>query len=434
MKGDLLGRLWRGCRNSVGMTALLALAACAYPYTPPALPSPIAPAAPLAATTSGQRTPVTILVSIDGFRPDYLRQGNTPNLDALAARGVLGTMRPSFPTITFPNHYTLVTGLRPDRNGIVENTMEDPRRPGVTFKISDVKQTGDRFWWDEAEPIWVSAERAGIRTGTMFWPGSDAAVGGVRPSVWLPYTAAITSSQRVQFVLDWLRRPAADRPGFATLYFDVVDKTSHNQGFDSPEKVAAIQEVDASIGQLTQGLAALGVAANLIIVSDHGMEGVQVGHELDPSQVVNARLARVQFGGPLLFFYPNAGRDAEVAGAVLRTHPHFRCWRREALPARFDYGRNGRVPPFVCLADSGWRFTTEPPLAFAKGEHGFDPLDPAMRALFLAVGPAFRTGRTSGEFDNVDVYPLLRVLIGLPAAANVDGSAARFGAVLNQER
>lgn len=414
------------------MTGLaLALSACGYPYTPPALPSVTTPAAPLVQART--QAPVTILVSIDGFRPDYLRQGNTPTLDALADRGVLAAMRPSFPTLTFPNHYTLVTGLRPDRHGVVDNTMEDARRPGVTFKISDPKQTGDRFWWDGAEPIWVAAERAGLRTGTMFWPGSDAAVLGVRPSAWVPYTAYITSAQRVQFTLDWLRRPHAERPRFETLYFDVVDKTSHNQGFDSVEKTAAIREVDAAMAQLVQGLDAMGVTANLVIVADHGMEGVPPGHELDPRQVLSdAGLARMQVGGPLLYFYPAVGKDAAVAAVVLRPRPHSRCWRREALPASFHFGRNPRVPPFVCLADSGWRFTTEPPPAFSKGDHGFDPADPAMRALFLAVGPAFVGGRTLGDFDNVDVYPLLRELIGLPPATGIDGSAARFAPVLKR--
>ncbi|WP_375429053.1 ectonucleotide pyrophosphatase/phosphodiesterase, partial [uncultured Sphingomonas sp.] len=186
-----------------------------------------------------RRAPVTILVSIDGLRPDDLRRGNTPTLDGLASEGASGAMRPSFPANTFPNHYTLVTGLRPDRHGVVDNTMEDPARPGVRFTISDTKQTRDRFWWDGAEPIWVSAERAGIRAGTMFWPGAEAAIGGVRPSVWVPYAAEVTSADRVRFVLDWLRRPVPERPGLLTLYFDVVDKAAHEQGFESAEQEAA---------------------------------------------------------------------------------------------------------------------------------------------------------------------------------------------------
>ena len=421
-------------RAWTGAAAALALGACAYPYTPPAL-SPVTqvapPAAPLA--TAAPTAPVTILVSIDGFRPDYLRGGNTPNLDALAAAGVEGPMRPSFPTLTFPNHYTLVTGVRPDRHGVVDNTMEDPRRPGVQFKISDPKQTGDRFWWDGAEPVWVAAERAGIRTGVMFWPGSDAAIGGVRPSVWVPYTANITSPERVRFVLDWLRRPAAERPAFETLYFDVVDKRSHEQGYFSPEKTVAIREVDAAIGQLRDGLAAQGTPANLVIVADHGMEPVPPGHELAPRDfIADPSLARVVIGGPTLQVYPAAGQDAAVARVLARPHPHAHCWPKAAIPARLQYGRNPRVAPFYCLADSGWRFSNDPPLAFAKGDHGFDNADPAMLALFIAVGPAFQPGRRLRPFDNVDVYPLLRQLIGLPALGGLDGSAAHFAPVLRR--
>src|SRR5215212_2405737 len=135
---------------------------------------------------SPERPPV-ILVSIDGFRPDYLDRGVTPVLSGLAADGVRAAMRPSFPSKTFPNHYTLVTGLRPDRNGIVENNMEDAAIPGVTFKMSNQEAVVDRRWWDQAEPIWVTAEKAGIRSATMFWPGSEADIRGVRPSYWLPF-------------------------------------------------------------------------------------------------------------------------------------------------------------------------------------------------------------------------------------------------------
>lgn len=420
-------------RLEVGLMLVGSMSGCGYPYTPPALAPVSTPtaAAPISAPV-GQR-PVTILISIDGFRPDYLRQGNTPTLDALASRGVLAAMRPSFPTLTFPNHYTLVTGLRPDRNGMIDNTMEDPRRPGVQFKISDTKQVGDRFWWDEAEPIWVTAERAGLRTGTMFWPGSDAAVGGVRPSAWVPYNAAITSGERVRFVLDWLRRPAAERPAFETLYFDVVDKTSHNQGYDSPEKIAAIREVDTAIAQLTRGLDGLGVDANLVIVADHGMERVALDYQLNPAAVVpDGPQARRIVGGPLLYVFPAPGQEAAVAARVLRPQAHAHCWRREDAPARFHYGHNPRVPPLFCLADGGWRFSTDAPATFVKGDHGFDPDDPAMRALFLAVGPAFVPGRRLADFDNVDVYPLVRDLIGLPPATGIDGSAARFAPVLRR--
>lgn len=403
---------------------LLALPGCAS-VTRPAL----------AAALQGaeRRTPVTILVSIDGFRPDYLGGGDTPALDALAKQGVSAAMRPSFPSNTFPNHYTLVTGLRPDRHGVVDNTMEDPARPGVRFATADVKQAQDPFWWDGAEPIWVAAERAGVRTGTVFWPGSQAPIRGVRPSAWLPYDAAITGRQRVAFALDWLRRPLAEWPRLLTLYFDVVDKTSHNRGFDSPEKFAAIREVDADISALREGLARMGQPANLVIVSDHGMAPVPLDHWLDAGDIASEADARTIVAGPLLSVFPSPGREAAVAASALRPRPHVQCWPKERIPARFGFGRNSRVPPIVCLAEIGWAFPFggRPP-AYIKGEHGYDPSEPAMRALFLGVGPAFRKGRRLPDFDNVDVYPLLRELMGLPPAPGIDGTAAPFDAALTR--
>ena len=159
-----------------------------------------------------QREPVTILVSIDGFMPDYLGRGDSPHLDALAASGVTAEMRPSFPTKTFPNHYTIVTGLRPDHHGIVDNNMEDAARPDERFSMGNASQALDPFWWDGGEPIWVTAEKQGVRSATMFWPGSEVAIRGTRPSDWQRFDQNITNPQRVAAVVDWLRRPQATRP------------------------------------------------------------------------------------------------------------------------------------------------------------------------------------------------------------------------------
>ena len=199
-----------------------------------------------AAIAAEARLPVTVLVSIDGFRADYLTRGLTPHLSALAAKGISAAMRPSFPTKTYPNHYALVTGLRPDRNGIVGNKMQDAARPGETFTM---KASQDSFWWNEAEPLWAAAEKAGIRSATMFWPGSNVAYDGVRPQDWFDYDEAITNRQRVDAALDWLRRPAGIRPRFVTLYFDLVDTAGHRHGPDSPELNAALKEADAQIGR-----------------------------------------------------------------------------------------------------------------------------------------------------------------------------------------
>jgi len=422
----------------------LALGACAYPYTPPALSPVTAPAGPatgaLAATE--QRPPVTLLVSIDGFRPDYLDRGITPVLGRMAADGVRASMRPSFPSKTFPNHWTLVTGKVPDRAGVVGNTMVDPRWPTETFKMDNT----DAKWWNEAEPVWVTAERAGIRTAAMFWPGSAVAwgatedadgdeVGGVRPSDWWPFADPITDEQRVRAVVDWMRRPAAIRPRFVTLYFDEVDHAGHEAGPDSAEVNAAVARVDAALGELARELAALGQPVNMVVVADHGMAATASERVIALDRLLPAADARIVESGSYASLEPAPGRDAAVAAALLRRHNHMQCWRKTAIPARFRYGRNPRVPAFLCLAEPGWLVQkAAPEKPFTGGNHGYDNDAPSMRAVFVASGPAFVGGRRLPTFDNTDVAPLLRDLVGLPAGTDLDGDDRPFRRVLRPAR
>ncbi|WP_338465783.1 ectonucleotide pyrophosphatase/phosphodiesterase [Novosphingobium sp. ZN18A2] len=388
---------------------------------------------PALADTPDGRPPVTILVSIDGFRADYLDRGITPNLSKLAAGGVTARMRPSFPSKTFPNHWALVTGDYPDHNGIVGNTMEDPRRPGEVFTMA----SDDPFWWDEAKPIWVAAEQAGIRTATMFWPGSNVAwggtrtgrhgavEGGVRPHDWQQFNQAVSARQRVDAILDWLRRPADDRPAFLTLYFDTVDSAGHRFGPDASGTDAAIADVDRSIGSLVAGLAALHQPANLVIVADHGMAAVSSDRVIALNKIVDPADYRLIVDGPYAAFVPTDGHDAALAKALLAPHDHMTCWRKADIPARLHYGTNPRVPPFLCLADVGWVILQAAPAKpFHAGAHGYDNAAPQMAALFVANGPAFRSGYRLPPFDNVDVAPLLRRLIGLPQDEGIDGSLA----------
>ncbi len=417
-------------RRCLTLLSALALAACAYPYTPPALSPVTQPAGPAtgALATVEAREPVTILVSIDGLGANRLGKGLTPRLDALAAAGVQGSMRPSFPSNTFPNHMTMVTGLRPDRHGIVDQKMRDPARPGVTFRNTDPLTNRDPFWWNGTDPIWLQAERAGIRTGPLHWVGADVAINGKRPSLWWPFDNAITARQRVDTLLDWLRRPS-DWPQLLLLYFDAVDRASHNLGYDSPEERAAIADSDAEIGRLADALAAMRQPANLVIVSDHGMAPVRPEQIRPLRDVIDPAIMESITEGPLLAIYPKPGRDAEVAARLKRPPAHLTCWAKHAIPARFRYGAHPRVPPFLCMADVGWSFPANPK-GFTKGEHGYDPADPAIAALFIAQGPAFRTGRTLPRFANTDVYPLLRNLLGLPPVTGIDGSDAPFRKVM----
>ena len=372
---------------------------------------------------AASETPLTILISIDGLAANRLGQGLTPRLDAIAKAGASGSMRPSFPTNTFPNHFTLVTGLRPDHHGVVDNNMRDPGRPGVTFKPSDPSVNRDTYWWDGAEPIWVTAEKAGISTAILYWPGSDAEIRGVRPSSWWRYDPNVTSFQRVDMVLDWARRPAASRPRFIALYFDVVDKHAHNEGYDAPEERAAIAEADRAVGALVDGLAAMTRPANLVIVSDHGMTPIAPDHVRPISEAIDLSSVEAITEGPLLDIFPIKGREAAAQSWFDGPHRHLTCWRKGAFPARLHYGANKRTPPYTCLADTGWTFVRHP-RPYLKGEHGVDPDAPDVAATFIAAGPGIRGhGVRLPRFDNVDLYPLLTHLIGLPQR-ETDGSAA----------
>ena len=387
------------------------------------------PASASQSAPAEQRAPVTILVSIDGFHPSYLDRGITPTMSGLAQTGVRTAMRPSFPSKTFPNHWTLVTGLVPDHHGITANRMEDKSRPDEVFTMA----TLDPYWWNTAKPVWVEAEEAGIRSAAMFWPGSavpwggtaqqfGAVTDGVLPSDWQQFSMQVSNTQRVNAVLDWLRRPAEIRPEFVTLYFDTVDTAGHKGGPDSEELNAAVRDVDAHIAMLLEGLERLGQPANIVIVSDHGMAATSSDRVVVLDDVVDPSLYRLIDAGAFATFEPLPGQDGAFRAAILADHDHMTCWPKDAIPARYNYGTNDRIPPYFCLAETGWSITPKASEArWSGGNHGYDNFAPEMQAVFVASGPAFREGVTLPVVDNTAVAPLVRKLIGLPRSPQGDG-------------
>jgi predicted AlkP superfamily pyrophosphatase or phosphodiesterase len=382
---------------------------------------------------------LTILVSIDGFRADYLDRGDTPVMSSLAANGARAAMRPSFPSLTFPNHYTLITGRRPDAHGIVNNVMEDPDMPGVRFSMSNAEAVNDGRWWDEAPPFWVTAEQQGKPAGAMFWPGSQAEVDGVRPSRWTVFDQSMPSTRRVDTLLSWLDDPKGPELRFSTLYFDIVDTEGHHYGPTSPQVRAAAVEVDQAIGRLVDGLKSRGrfESTDIIIVADHGMAPVPANQRWPLDDVLDLSKVKLVTAGAVVGLNPRPGEEAYVEAALLsRPLPHLTCWRKGQMPQRFHYGRNPRVPAIICLSETGWYVTTRAAMSrpgkwdlVDGGQHGFDPHDPAMQAVFVAHGPSIRPGVALPVFDNVDVYSLLARLTGVKPAPN-DGSLKVIGAAL----
>jgi predicted AlkP superfamily pyrophosphatase or phosphodiesterase len=370
-----------------------------------------------------------VLVSLDGFRWDYLDRGLTPNLSRLAREGARAeAMVPVFPTKTFPNHYTIVTGRYPAKHGILGNVFTAPD-VGGRFSLQDRDAVRNaRFYL--AEPIWVTAERQGRRTGLLFWPGSEAPINGVRPTYALPFDGEMPDTARVRQVLEWLDLPIERRPTFLTLYSSAVDNAGHEYGPDAPETDRAIAQVDSIIGLLAAGLAERG-RANLVIVSDHGMVSTGPDRVIWLDDYVSADALRVDEMSALLTAWPAAGLEDSVYGGLKRA-PHLVVYRRAELPERFHLEGGPRVAPIVAIADEGWtiaqRKAKDQP-TIILGNHGFDDTLSTMRAIFIAHGAAFRRGITVPPFRNIHVYPLLAEVLGLTPAPT-DGSLDSVRALL----
>jgi predicted AlkP superfamily pyrophosphatase or phosphodiesterase len=295
--------------------------------------------------------------------------------------------------------------------------MEDTKIPGVRFSLGNKEAVTDRRWWDQAEPVWVTAEKQGVRTATMFWPGSEAQIHGVRPSQWLPFNGKLPASARVETVLQWLDQPEPARPAFLTLYFDEVDHAGHEFGPGDAQTTQAVARVDDAIGQLMAGLEKRHLAANIVIVSDHGMAATSSERLIELDQVTPPSSYRLVNGGTYAGIEATPGQESLLASALLRQHEHMQCWPKAEIPARFHYGHNSRVPAFVCLAEIGWLIfpNNNSGKKWQGGAHGYDNLAPEMQSLFIASGPAFKKAIVLPPFDNVDVYPLIMQLIGVTA-------------------
>lgn len=353
-----------------------------------------------------------VLVSLDGFRYDYAREYGAPHLDEMAQDGASTPtgMVPSYPSITFPNHYTLVTGLRPEHHGIVAMEFYDPLRK-ASYAYNNSKENSDGTWY-QGTPLWVLAEQQGMRSACFFWPGSEAAIDGVRPSFYLHFDDSVADETRVDQVIAWLKLPPEQRPHLITLYYANTDHAGHKYGPDSPETRDAVHEVDKMMGILREKLKATGLPVDLIVTADHGMIKTET-----PPVVLDkfADLSHFKNEGALLYAENEA--DAERAYEQFRAHPdpRFTAYRRADVPKSLNYDSRVSEGDPVIIANGPYAIYAHEPLREPnKGSHGYDPQRvPQMKAIFYAEGLDIKQNVQLPTFDNVDVFSFIARLLDL---------------------
>ena len=377
-------------------------------------------------SAAAQRAHYVVLVSLDGFRWDYAQRDHAQHLLQLAHDGVWAPhgMLPSYPSLTFPNHLSIITGLYPEHHGIVANSFRDEQRQALgksaIYSIRDTSAVTDGSWYSGV-PLWSLAEAQGMRTACLFWPGSEAEIAGERPSEYLKFDDHIDESRRISQVAAWLREPASQRPHFITLYFSDADHAGHAYGPDAPETHAAIHHLDVMIGLLRDTLLATKLPIDLIVVSDHGMAKTQ-GPWITLSDF--ADLTGFETDGPLLYAKSEADRQ-RVYDQLKHASDKFVAYRLRDVPAALHFNTNARagdpvvIPtgPYAIRARrpasnrTGIQTANQPPVA---GSHGYDPHRmPEMKASFFAAGPDISQGKTVAPFENVNLYPWIAHILEL---------------------
>lgn len=363
----------------------------------------------------------TVMVSLDGFRDDYTHAYSTPFFDMMANIGVSATMQPSFPSKTFPNHYTLVTGLYPDHHGIISNTFYD-EASGLTFSLGNKATKQDSRFWG-GEPIWNTAARQHQRVGVVYWPGSDVAIGGRFPDYYHDYEdkPLLSFADRVAEVGRYLRLPEAERPSLVLAYFEDPDHQGHSYGPFSPQTRAAVERMDHAMRSLYETLQTLPErdSINFIVLSDHGMTQVDSAHLVNPYDYVRKDwIEQIRYDIPTQV-WPAKGCERKVYEA-LSAMPHVRVWRKAEVPSYLHYGTNRNIAPLIISPDLGW--TVGEQSLRIRGTHGFDPTSVAMQVMVRAIGPDFKQKyRKPDIFSNVNIYALLCYLLGIEPSAG-DGS------------
>jgi alkaline phosphatase D len=373
-----------------------------------------------------------VMLSLDGFRWDYSTIYKTPNLNQIATNGIKAdAMISCYPSKTFPNHYSMATGLYPDNHGIVNNSFFDSVLG--FYSIGD-RQSVEFPDFYGGEPIWVTAEKQGVISASFYWVGSETQIKGIQPTYWKKYNQRIPLSNRIDTVIHWLSLPKSVRPRLITWYYQEPDWTSHEYGPVSPKTKAVVENIDSLLGVFIVKVKTLPNASkiNIIIVSDHGMASISKDKHVNLSNYINKDWFDVEVGGNPVYSLQPKEQYYKQSLEILKKIPNLKVWERDSIPKRYHYGKNPRISDILIEADLGysvsWAGDRE---RFSGGTHGYDNQYPDMQGIFYAFGPAFKKGYHQPAFMNIDLYPLITHILGIKPEP-VDGKLYEVEGMLNK--
>lgn len=382
--------------------------------------------------------PYVLIISFDGFRWDYPDRGITPNLTAMAKEGVRAlSFEPVFPSKTFPNHFTIVTGLYPQNHGLINNRFINPFTKEM-YRVGDTVSVRSAKWY-HGEPLWESAERQGVKSASFFWPGSEMNLDYRRPSYFKKYDGSISHDQRIQGIIDWLLLPEEQRPHLLFLYFSDTDTQGHRFGPDSPQINEAIRLLDGKLGLLRKKLAEIDMLdkMNIIVLSDHGMTQLHPDGLILLYKIFGDRKVDISGYGPLVQFTTSTREEKmEIYNLLKKNQKGYTVYLKENFPQHYHYRYNAFLGDVIAVADLGYSFIrTEKELRKVQkrkpqGDHGYDNHAMDMHGILFGSGPAFKKNYRCGTMQSIDVYPLVCEILGIVPNQKIDGALERISPLL----
>ena len=372
----------------------------------------------------------TLVISFDGFRADYLDWYETPNFDEFSKNGVkANSMEPVFVSKTFPNHYSIATGMYIENHGLIGNSFYDENL-NETYSLKDRSKVEDERFYG-GEPIWVTAEKQNIKTASYYWVGSEAPIKGIHPSIWKKYDHSFPFHSRIDSVLKWFSNPIKSRPKLVMLYFHEPDATGHRYGPNSAETEKAVMSMDSLLGEFITKLKKIEVynKLNILIVSDHGMAETKIEQKINLQEIINLNKVSMEGSGPYAFLYSDDNDELTKAYNLLKKIENISVFKKEDILDRWHLKNNDRIKDLLVLADEGWTVVGSDdsgPLSYnSMGTHGYDNILKSMQSIFLARGPSFKQNYKINSIKNIDIYPIIAKTLKIKGNTNIDGDINR---------